>query len=225
VTAGERGPVYHLRKPDGTYGYYSGTTADTTIDIVTGNVPGTATDQRLVCLWLDPSDGSITSTASSTTSTSTDLKLSPSDAFPLINECLETAPDNSIGLQAFIIFGDTDNITIANRFHDLRGIVNTASRGNRRGVVTKTADYTTTALDEVVFVDASSNDVTITLVSASGIEGIQHNIKRVDDSSSYTVTIDGDSSETIDGETTITLDDQYAAVTIVSDGTNWLILW
>jgi len=210
------------RKPDGTYGYYSGTTSSTTIDVVTGNVPGTETDQRLVCLWLDPSDDTITTTTSSTTSTSTDLKLTPASAFTLINECLLTAPDNAIGLRSVIIFGDTTNITLDNMFHDLRGIVNTAARGNRSAVVTKTADYTTTAQDETVLIDASGGDVTITLVSAVGVKGITPTFKRID-ASANTATIDGDGSETIDSETSQTLG-YLDSITITSDNSNWWII-
>lgn len=87
----------------------------------------------------------------------------------------------------------------------------------------KSANYTTTANDGVITVDASGAARTITLVTAVGNAGLQYTIKKID-SSVNLVIIDGNGSQTIDGTVTISLSRQWEAVTIISDGANWLIV-
>lgn len=86
----------------------------------------------------------------------------------------------------------------------------------------KSAGYTTTAADGMLTVDASGASRTITLVTAVGNAGLQYTIKKID-SSVNTVVIDGNGSQTIDGAVTVSLSRQYEAITIISDGANWLI--
>jgi hypothetical protein len=86
----------------------------------------------------------------------------------------------------------------------------------------KSANYTTTANDGVITVDASGAARTITLVTAVGNAGLQYTIKKID-SSVNLVTIDGNGSQTIDGVVTTALSRQYEAITIISDGANWLV--
>ena len=88
-------------------------------------------------------------------------------------------------------------------------------------VVSKTADYTATTVDELIIVDATSNTVTITLPTAIGITGRMYMIKCID--ATYTVTVDGSGSQTIDGELTQTLS-QWENLHIISNGANWLII-
>ncbi len=95
--------------------------------------------------------------------------------------------------------------------------------GIAANLVTKTADYTATALDHTILVNATSGNVTITLPAAATVQHQILVIKRLD-SSANTITIDANASETIDGQTTTTLRDQYNAITIQSDGSNWFIL-
>ena len=76
--------------------------------------------------------------------------------------------------------------------------------------------------DYFVSADASSGSVTVTLPSASGIKGRVYHIKKVD-SSSNNVTVDGNSAETIDGSETRIITNQYDSISIISDGSNWLI--
>ena len=85
------------------------------------------------------------------------------------------------------------------------------------------ANYTATASDRVILCDATGNSITVSLPSASGITGRVYTIKRID-SSANTVTIDPDGSETIDGASTYSLSSQWDFVTIVSDGSNWVII-
>jgi len=86
-----------------------------------------------------------------------------------------------------------------------------------------TANYTATASDRVILCDATSNSITVSLPSASGITGRVYTIKRIDGSTN-TVTIDPNGSETIDGASTYSLGSQWDFVTIVSDGSNWVIV-
>jgi hypothetical protein len=105
------------RKADGMYGIF-GTIAE---DILNGNVPG-ADMQVVVCLWLQ-SDNTIAVTVSSEETADTDLKLDPTTALTLINECAAAAPAGSLGIWSYIIWDDTTALTNKNKFHDLRGIV------------------------------------------------------------------------------------------------------
>ena len=61
---------------------------------------------------------------------------------------------------------------------------------------------------------------TITLPKASLAHNKIYHIKNVD---TGTITIDGNGSDTIDGQTTQVLPIQYQSLSIVSDGTEWLI--
>lgn len=88
---------------------------------------------------------------------------------------------------------------------------------------TQTSNYTITSTDTVVFADATSANVTITLPVASGLAGYRFYIKRID-SSAHTVTVSRSGSDTIDGAASFTLDMQYTAITVISNGSNWYIL-
>jgi len=83
--------------------------------------------------------------------------------------------------------------------------------------------YTVGSTDTVVFADATSNNVAITLPAAVGVAGYRFYIKRID-SSGHTVTIQRTGSDTIDGMTSFTLDLQYTAFAVVSNGSAWYIL-
>jgi glycosidase len=70
-------------------------------------------------------------------------------------------------------------------------------------------------------VDATAGNITITLAGAATINDII--VKKID-ASANTVTIDANASETIDGGLTAVLTDQFEAIAILSNGTNWLII-
>jgi len=89
---------------------------------------------------------------------------------------------------------------------------------------TQTSSYTVGTSDTVVFADATSANVTITLPAASSTAGYRFYIKRIDSSSSNTVTVSRGGSDTIDGATSFTLDMQYTAFGVVSNGSAWYIL-
>lgn len=89
--------------------------------------------------------------------------------------------------------------------------------------VSKTANYTVLEADrdKLIRTDATSGNVTITLLAAATAgDGFQVAVKKVD-SSGNTVIIDGNSSETIDGTATLTLSTQYDIAVLTCDGSNW----
>jgi len=95
---------------------------------------------------------------------------------------------------------------------------------NSVNVTSKTAAYTAVALtDTVILCDATTAAFTVTLPTAVGNSGKLFFVKKTD-AGGNAVTIDGNGAETIDGAATKALAAQYDSVTIVSDGTNWMIL-
>lgn len=94
--------------------------------------------------------------------------------------------------------------------------------------------------DKVMFVDASSNSIQITLPNAAENDGVRIIFKRTDSILSNAVTIKGRDQgeiygggfgvtaypryETIDGQSSIQLITQYQAYTLYSDGANWYIM-
>jgi len=87
--------------------------------------------------------------------------------------------------------------------------------------VAKTADYTATATDDIITVNAAGGVVTISLPTAVGIEGKRFTIVKTD-SSANAVTIDPNGAQTINGSATSALSNQYDALQIVSTGANWV---
>lgn len=101
--------------------------------------------------------------------------------------------------------------------HDLR----IASLEAERRVVSSVASsYTETAASGVKVVTVTASGQTITLPTAVG-NTAQLTFKLM---VAGTLTLDGNGSETIDGGATAALSTQYQAVTIVSDGANWLTI-
>lgn len=88
---------------------------------------------------------------------------------------------------------------------------------------TQTSSYTVASSDTVVFANATTGNVTITLPAASGLAGYRFYIKRIDGSAN-SVTIARTGTDTIDGQTSFTLDLQYTAFGVVSNGSAWYIL-
>jgi len=84
-------------------------------------------------------------------------------------------------------------------------------------------DTTLDATQYMINVDATGGAKVITLPTAIGIVGRVYIIRRVN-SGGNAVTVDGDGSETINGSTTHALTAQNQTVSIMSDGTNWMIV-
>ena len=92
-----------------------------------------------------------------------------------------------------------------------------------RAIETKTTHYTLDSGDNVILVDATSQETTITVPSASGAnqEGKVYDIKKID-SSINGVIVSG--VENIDDAASQTLAAQYESLTIISNGTQWWII-
>lgn len=89
-------------------------------------------------------------------------------------------------------------------------------------VTTQTTNYTATATDYTILCNAGS--LTVTLPSASSVDGRIYTIKKVSGTGGN-ITIDPNGSETIDGALTNTaISAQYQSLIIQSDGANWFIL-
>ncbi len=89
-------------------------------------------------------------------------------------------------------------------------------------IVTKTANYTTTASDYSIVCN-NAGAITITLPAASGATGRVYVIKKISGAANN-ITIDPNAAETIDGATTRVMTTQYESVMIQCDGTSWYIL-
>jgi hypothetical protein len=83
--------------------------------------------------------------------------------------------------------------------------------------------YTQLADDWLVLCDCTAGDITVNLLTASGVEGREITFKKVD-SSTNKVVIDPDGTETVEGETDGNITLEGESWTLVSDGANWRIV-
>lgn len=94
-------------------------------------------------------------------------------------------------------------------------------------IVTVTEDTTLSGAQYTVLVDATDDDVVISLPAAASAfangYGRVYNIKKID-ASAHTVTVDADGNETLDGEENLVLTDQHQSITIQSNGSAWSVL-
>jgi hypothetical protein len=95
--------------------------------------------------------------------------------------------------------------------------------GGATPYTTITGDTTVTTSNEVVFANATSGAIDVTLYLAASNGGKTLTVKKTD-SSANAVSILRAGSETIDGATSTTLYHQNEAVTLISDNSNWLII-
>lgn len=89
--------------------------------------------------------------------------------------------------------------------------------------VAKNTSYTITTSDTVVFANAASAGVTITLPTASSFTGYRFYVKRTD-SSGNSCSVAASGTDTIDGQASVSLAQQYTCLTLVSDGSAWYII-
>ncbi len=89
-------------------------------------------------------------------------------------------------------------------------------------VVTKTADYTTTASDGTILVSASTVNIAIDLLSPAAYTGRIVYYKKID-STSYTVSLVARAA-TVEAGHAIVLPAQLAGVGVQSDGTQWWVV-
>lgn len=81
--------------------------------------------------------------------------------------------------------------------------------------------YTLLPSDDVIFLDASSNNVTVNLPSASGIGGKEFYFKKK--TGNFNITINAPSGQTIDGQQFFTLNYDYESISVISDNSNWYV--
>lgn len=96
------------------------------------------------------------------------------------------------------------------------------SQGNINAFAAKTSAYTITATDQVIKADATGGAFNVTLPTAVGRNGQVYSIIKVD-SSLFNVTVNTTASQTINSVTTYALSARYEAISVVSDGANWLL--
>jgi hypothetical protein len=96
---------------------------------------------------------------------------------------------------------------------------------------TKTANYTATGDETVILCDPTTGvaSFTVTLPAASTMTGKELTIVKIDAGLTYTVTIDGNASETIlpsvqSSQLTYILYTQYESVTLKCNGTSWYVI-
>ena len=90
-------------------------------------------------------------------------------------------------------------------------------------ITTKNTAYTATANDETILANVSAGAFAITLPTAVGAPGKTYCIKKID-SSANAVTVNTTSAQTIDGATSRLLTNQYDAIQVQGDGSNWFII-
>lgn len=105
------------------------------------------------------------------------------------------------------------------RGYNANGIWSTLTKENSIRTMTSSAAMAPT--DDVVLVNASSGNVTVTLPNPALVAGKLLMFKRVDSGTSYYGYINQYASETIDGAASLTLTRQYQVLKVISDGTNW----
>lgn len=91
-----------------------------------------------------------------------------------------------------------------------------------RATIVADADYAPTILDGTIFIDASANNVTVTLPIASEVPGYRYDIKVIDDTNvAAVVPTAGDLLDTEAADFEMIL---HETITVKSDGTDWWII-
>lgn len=99
----------------------------------------------------------------------------------------------------------------------------TGGTGLVLGVTQVTTNYSVSANDYTIIVDATTGIITITLPTAADNVGRILNIKKID-ATGNNVVVDGNTTELIDGGSTATITTQYQSITVHCDGSQWWIL-
>lgn len=92
----------------------------------------------------------------------------------------------------------------------------------KRATKTVTSNYSVFLLDEVIWVDATAGNVTITLYQSAEIKGQEFIIEKIDNTTN-TVTVAAQGTDTVNGGPSFDLLLQYESVQPRSTGTGYLI--
>ena len=88
---------------------------------------------------------------------------------------------------------------------------------------TLTSSNTTTGGEDIVFADVSSSSLTVTLATADARSGARIAVVDINSNAgTNAITVDTEGSGTINGASSITITTDGEAVTLVSDGTDWV---
>jgi hypothetical protein len=133
----------------------------------------------------------------------------------------ESTTDLDAPVQALYI-ADNQNVGIGSSYSYASNPVNTfevdGSIGNK--VQEVSANDTLGDTDYFTAVDTTSGDITINLPAASACEGRVYVIKKI--AAGNTLTVDAAGGDLIDGAAIFSVTNQYASITIISDGvSNW----
>jgi hypothetical protein len=152
------------------------------------------------------------------------LAYSTSDMTVKMNGGKFIAKKAASGTDNLVVNPNAHTVTANNELYEGSNRVATRTwvrdRFGQLNMVSKTANYTASENDGVL-ADASGGAITVTLPTPA--TGANVAVKKVD-SSSNSVTVSQSGTETIDGSASITLTEQYEALTLWSDGTDWFIM-
>lgn len=93
---------------------------------------------------------------------------------------------------------------------------------SHRSITTKTSNYTAAGIDDVILIDTSSTNVTITLPLAADNEGKVFTLKSISNLNIATIATTG--SDEIDNDPSNMILDYVESIIVVSDGSNWWII-
>jgi hypothetical protein len=119
--------------------------------------------------------------------------------------------DETVQAVTVSVAEQVSNITV-----EITDVVQLSSTQN---LVQKSAAYT--ILTTNFYIEATANSFILTLPTAVGFSGKSFVIKN---SGTGVITVDANGSQTIDGSLTAILSTQYESVTVVSNGSNWIII-
>jgi len=110
-------------------------------------------------------------------------------------------------------------------YHDVATIreIPFTTAAQRRAVTSTAISYAVLLTDDVILGTSGAGGITATLPTAVGITGKTYDIVKVD-AGAGALTVDGNGAETINGAATYSLPNQWDTVTVISDGTNWIVL-
>lgn len=149
------------------------------------------------------------------------LTLDPGDGLAIVSDqiVIDLATDSGLAFTG----GDLAVSLAANSgLTTVGGLQLTEPEGRFEITTVKTGAYTA-AWGECVRCDPSGGAFTVTLPTAVGNDGRQIIVKNTTDDATA-ITIDGNSSETIDGSATVVLVAGRSSLTLMSDGTNVMIV-